>query len=73
MKKRGNGEIPSSVSGHDQAKKGPNSVVVERRDEDGGGATRSEYVSPCPLVQIVIYVINIAATNKMQTYDSMNS
>lgn len=34
---------------------------MERWDEDGGGTACSEYVGPGPLVQIVVYIINIAA------------
>lgn len=63
MEDWGNGEVPSSVSGHYKAQKGPDSVVVKRRNKDCGGTTSSEDVSPSPLVQIVIYVIYVAATN----------
>ena len=60
-----NSEVPGSVSGHDQAQEGPDSVVVEWRNKDCGGTAGSEDVSPCPLVQIIIYVIYVAATNDM--------
>jgi hypothetical protein len=36
---------------------------VKRRNKDCGGTTSSEDVSPSPLVEIVIYVIYVAATN----------
>ena len=61
MEERCNGEIPSGVRGHYQAEEGPDSVVSKWRNEDRGGTASSKYVSPCPLVQIVIYVIYIAA------------
>lgn len=60
MEERGNSEVPSSVSGHDKAQKGPDSVVVKGRNKDSGGTASSEDVSPSPLVQIVIYVIYVA-------------
>ena len=61
MKERGNCEVPSSVSGHEEAKKGPDSVVVEGRDKYSGGTACSKDVSPTPLIQIIIYVIYVAA------------
>ena len=61
MEDGGNGEVPSSVSGHQESKKRPNPVVVEGRDEDCGCTTCPKYVCPCPLIQIVIYVIYVAA------------
>lgn len=61
MNKGSNGQIPSSVSGHSKAKERPNPVVVERGNEHCGRTTSSEYVRPCPLVQIVIYIIYITA------------
>ena len=68
MKEGGNGEIPSSVGGHEQAKKGPNSVVVKGRNKHSGGTACSKYVCPSPLVQVIIYVIYIAAnTNNRYT------
>lgn len=62
MENGGNGEVPSSVGGHQESKERPDSVVVEGRNEDCGCTTSSEYVCPCPLVQIIIYVIYVAAT-----------
>lgn len=56
-----NGHIPSSVGGHAKPKKRPDSVVVERGYEHSGGTASSEYVRPCPLVQIVIYIVYVAA------------
>lgn len=61
MEKRGNGEVPSSVCSHEKAKKWPDSVIMKGRNEDGGGTTCPEYVSPSPLVQIIVYVIYVAA------------
>lgn len=46
----GDGEVPGGVGGHDEAEEGPDAVVVEGRDEDGGGAARPEDVRPRPLV-----------------------
>lgn len=60
MKERGNCEIPGSVSGHEEAQKGPDSVVVKGRNKDSGGTASSKDVSPSPLVQVVIYVIYVA-------------
>ena len=60
-----NGEVPSSVSGHQQSKKRPDPVVVEGRNEYCGCTTCSKYVCPCPLVQVIIYVIYIAAHSVM--------
>lgn len=56
-----NGHIPGGVSGHAKTKKRPNSVVVERGYEDSGSTTSSKYVGPCPLVQMIIYVVYITA------------
>lgn len=53
LKDRGNGEVPSSVSGHEETQKGPDSGVVEGRDKDSGSTTCSKDVSPGPLVQII--------------------
>lgn len=61
MNQCGDGQIPSGVSGHSKAQEGPNPVVVEGGYEHCGGTTSSEYVRPCPLVQIVIYVIYVTA------------
>ena len=61
MEDGGIGEVPSSVSGHQESKKRPNPVVVEGMDEDCGCTTCPKYVCPCPLIQIVIYVIYVAA------------
>jgi hypothetical protein len=35
---------------------------VEGRDKDSSGTTSSEDVGPSPLIQIIIYVIYVAAT-----------
>ena len=64
MHKGGNSEVPSSVGSHEEAKKGPDSVVVEGWDEHCGGTTCSENVSPCPFVQVIIYVVYVAAQIK---------
>ena len=61
MEERGNSEVPSSVSGHEEAKKGPDSVVVEGRDKYSGGTACSKDISPSPLIPIIIYVIYVAA------------
>lgn len=59
MNKSGGSQVPGGVSGHTKAEKGPNPVIVKRRDEDSGGATCSENVCPCSFVQVVINVIDI--------------
>ena len=64
MDKGSNGHIPSSVSGHHEAKERPNSVVMERRNENSGSTTSAKDISPSPLVQIVVYVIDITAKTK---------
>ena len=56
-----NGQVPSGVGGHAKPKKRPNSVIVERGYENGRSTTSSEYVCPCPLVQMIVYVVYIAA------------
>jgi len=61
VEERGNSEVPSSVSGHEEAKRGPDSVVVEGRDKYSGGTACSKDISPSPLIQIIIYVIYVAA------------
>lgn len=58
------GEVPSCVSGHYKAKERPDSVVVKGRNEDSCSTAGSEYVSPSSLVQIIIYVIYVAANSK---------
>lgn len=63
MEEGGYGEIPSSVSGHGEAQKWPNSVVVERWNKYCGRTAGSEYVRPCPLVKLIVYVIYVAATS----------
>lgn len=54
-----NGHIPSSVGGHSETKKWPNSVVVEWGYEHSGGTTSSKYVCPSPLVQMIVYIVDI--------------
>lgn len=63
MKERCNCEVPCSVSGHEKAQKGPDSVVVKGGNKDSGGTASSEDISPSPLVQVVIYVIYVAVNN----------
>lgn len=59
MGKSSNSEVPSGVSGHPEAKKRPNPVVVERWYEHRRGTASPKYVRPCPLVQIIVYVVNV--------------
>lgn len=61
MNKGSNGQIPCSVSGHYKAKKCPDSVVMERRNEHSGSTAGTKYVSPSSLVKIVIDVVDITA------------
>jgi hypothetical protein len=56
------GEVPGGVGGHAEAEEGPDAVVVEGGDEDGGGAARPEYVRPRPLVQPVVDVVDVTAS-----------
>ena len=60
MDEGGNGKVPGGVGGHAETEEGPHSVIVEGRDEDGGCAARSEYISPGPLVQPVIDIVYVA-------------
>ena len=68
---RGDGEVPCGVGGHAEAQEGPDPVVVEGRDEDGGGAAGAEDVRPCPLVQPVVDVVDVTddqtTTNQIKT------
>nr|ACR34826.1 unknown [Zea mays] len=57
---RGDGHVPGGVGGHDEAQEGPDAVVVEGGDEDGGGAAGAEDVGPRPLVQPVVDVVDVA-------------
>lgn len=65
MEEGGDGEVPSSVGGHEEAEEGPDSVVVEGWDEHGGSTAGAEDVSPRPLVQVIVNVVYVAA-NCMQ-------
>lgn len=70
MEKGSYGHIPCSVSGHNKAQEWPDSVIVERRDEDCCCTTGTKDVSPCSLVQIVIYVVYVTVTEHyMLAYD----
>ena len=62
---RGDGDVPGGVGGHDEAQEGPDPVVVEGGDEDGGGAAGAEDVRPRPLVQPVVDVVDVAACRYM--------
>lgn len=64
MDKGSNGHIPSSVSGHHKAKERPNSVIMERGNENSGSTASAKYISPSPLVQIVVYIIDVTAKTK---------
>lgn len=64
MEDGGNGEVPSSVSGHQKTKKGPDSVVPKGRNEHSSGTASPKDVRPSSLVQVIIYVINITAYQK---------
>lgn len=66
MDKGGDGHVPGGVSGHSKAQKGPNPVVMERRNENGCSTTSSKNISPSSLVQMVIDVINIADEKRTQ-------
>ena len=57
----GDGEVPCSVGGHEEADERPDPVVVEGGDEHGGGAAGAEDVGPRPLVQLVVDVVDVAA------------
>jgi hypothetical protein len=67
---RGDGEVPRRVGGHAEPQEGPHPVVVEGRDEHRGGAARAEDVRPCPLVQPVVDVVDVAAKNKLDSSSS---
>ena len=58
---RGDGEVPRGVGGHAEPQEGPDPVVVEGGDEHRGGAAGAEDVRPCPLVQPVVDVVDVAA------------
>ena len=59
MDKGSNGEIPSSVGGHNEAQEWPNSVIMEGGDEDSCSTASSKDISPSPLVKIVVYVVDV--------------
>lgn len=59
--------IPGSVGSHTKSKERPNPIVVEGRYEYCGSTTSPKYVCPCPLVQMIIYVVYITATQIMPT------
>jgi hypothetical protein len=63
---RGDGEVPRGVGGHAEPQEGPDPVVVEGRDEHRGGAAGAEDVRPCPLVQPVVDVVDVAARRHTQ-------
>ena len=63
---RGDGEVPRGVGGHAEPQEGPDPVVVEGGDEHRGGAAGAEDVRPCPLVQPVVDVVDVAAHKKDQ-------
>lgn len=63
VKERSYGEVPRSVSGHSESKERPDSIVMERRNENSCGTTSPKYVCPCPLVQFIINIIYIAGTS----------
>jgi len=69
---RGDGEVPGGVGGHAEAEEGPDAVVVEGGDEDGGGAARAEDVRPRPLVQPVVDVVDVAACHAMSSIGSVH-
>ena len=41
---------------------------MERRYKHSGSTARAEYISPCSLVQVIVYVINVTATNQSSFY-----
>lgn len=59
MYKGGNGHIPGGVSGHAEAEKRPDSVVMKGRDEHSGGTASTKNISPCSLIQSVVDVVNV--------------
>jgi hypothetical protein len=64
---RGDGEVPRRVGGHAEPQEGPHPVVVEGRDEHRGRAAGAEDVRPCPLVQTVVDVVDVAAKKNMSS------
>jgi hypothetical protein len=66
VEERGDGEVPRGVGGHAEAQEGPDPVVVEGRDEHRGGAAGAEDVRPCPLVQPVVDVVDVAARRERE-------
>lgn len=56
-----NSKIPSSIRSHYEAKERPDPIVMERRDEHSCSTTSSKDVGPCPLVKVIIYVVNVTA------------
>jgi hypothetical protein len=60
VEERRDGDVPGGVGGHDEPEEGPDPVVVEGGDEDGGGAAGAEDVGPRPLVQPVVDVVDVA-------------
>ena len=67
MDNRGDGEVPGGVGGHAEAEEGTDAVVVEGWDEHGGGAASAEDVRPCPLVQPVVDVVDVAARHEFSS------
>lgn len=59
MKQSSNGHVPRCVGRHDKANEGPDSVVVEGRNKYCGGAASPKDVCPCPLVQVIVYVVDV--------------
>jgi hypothetical protein len=70
MNKSCYGHVPGSVRGHTKTKKRPYTVVVKRGYENCGGTTSSKNISPSPLVQVVIDVVNITVLVKKKTRNS---
>lgn len=50
MKERSNGEIPRSISSHNESKKRPDSVIFKGRNKNCSCTTSSKYVCPGSLV-----------------------
>ena len=65
---RGDGEVPRGVGGHAEPQEGPDPVVVEGGDEHRCGAAGAEDVRPCPLVQPVVDVVDVAAHTEKEMF-----
>lgn len=60
------GQVPCCVGGHAKTQKRPNTIVVEGGYEHCSSAASSKYISPGPLIQLVIDVVYITVLIKNQ-------